>query len=87
MSSHIVSLLTATGMTTPARRAVVFGITGFTFQYLLNPAISYDALGNTRDFVLFSSASEDDESYEDNSTYFPWFAWPLTFAVFGGLFL
>lgn len=78
--SAIVQVLTMTGLTTPMRRAVVFGAAGYGYQSFIKPSISYVG-DQPRPFSLF--ADNDD----DMATVFPWFAWPLAGAMLGGLFL
>ena len=88
MFETIFGLLADIGLGHPLSRTVAFAAVGFGTQYLLKPSISYIKLpagkGNAaravpKDFAMTSSSAA--------STYFPWFAWPLVFAIVGGLFI
>ena len=76
------------GLESPTSRAMAFGTVGFAFQYLARPSISYVNVptkeGNkciSKQFALL--ATED----SGPTTYFPWYLWPLLFAIVGGLFM
>lgn len=80
--------LAAIGLGHPLTRTVAFGAAGFGVQYLLKPSISYVTVPAGRggaskavakDFAATSSSSQ--------TTWFPWFFWPILFAVVGGLFI
>ncbi len=88
MADFIVSLFVNTGLGSPFARAAAFGAIGFGIQYLLKPSISYTTVsggkqGQTKavakDFALKGSSAQ--------TTWFPWFMWPLLFAIIGGLFI
>ncbi len=87
MLEAIFNLLADIGLGHPASRTVAFAATGFGAQYLLKPSISYTTIqgkqGQTKavakDFALTGSTSQ--------TTWFPWYMWPLVFAILGGLFI
>jgi hypothetical protein len=77
-------LLAKFGLGNPATRAVVGGAAGFAGQYFIQPSISYTTVGKTkvaRPFALTAGNSKTP------STFFPWFVWPLAFALVFGLFV
>ena len=52
---------------------------GFGVQLFLTPSISYDKEGYARPFALFSD--------DPNSTFFPWYIWPLLSGLMLVLFI
>ena len=81
-------LLADVGMGNPISRAVTLGCVGFGVQFFLKPSISYTTVagkgGNkqiAKDFAFTSKASPA------MTTWFPWYMWPASFAIIGGLFI
>ena len=88
MIGYLFDFLADIGLGSPIARAAAFGATGFGVQYLLKPSISYTTIpagkqGQTKavakDFAPKGSTAQ--------TTWFPWFMWPLLFAIIGGLFV
>ena len=78
----VLSFLASIGLGSPLGRSVAMGATGFATQYFIKPSISYTTVGNKtvpKQFALTSSGNA--------TTYFPWFFWPILFALVGGIFL
>lgn len=81
----IVNFIVGIGLGSPAARAVAGGAAGFATQYLAKPSISYTTVGKTsvpKSFALTSSSTS-----KTPTTYFPWFMWPILFAVVAGIFI
>lgn len=77
------------GLESPTSRSLAFGTVGFSFQYLVRPSISYKKISTkegtktvAKPFALFASKDSPVET-----TYMPWYFWPLLLALIGGLFL
>ena len=78
------------GLSSPLSRALGFGAIGFLAQYFLRPGISYVTVqgkkGKTevvaKEFNLLRSKDSPIPG-----TYFPWYMWPATTALLGGLVL
>lgn len=77
------------GLETPISRALAFGTVGFSFQYFVRPGISYVNVptkgGNkciSKQFTLLASKESSVPT-----TFFPWYLWPVIFAIIGGIFL
>ena len=89
--NSILNAAAAVGLGHPVSRAIAFASVGFGLQYLIKPGISYGTIknkngaGNTtysKEFILTSSAKSPQAK-----TWFPWYLWPVLFAIIGGLFL
>ena len=82
------NIMVSLGLGSPLSRALAFGSIGFTYQFAFRPSISYANVktktGQKSVAKQFSLLATKDSG---PTTYFPWFAWPLSFAVVGGLFL
>ena len=83
------STFVSLGLESPTSRALAFGTVGFSFQYLARPSISYKKVGTkdgaksiAKPFTLLATKDSPVET-----TYMPWYFWPLLFAIIGGLFL
>lgn len=89
MLESIFDLLASVGLGHPATRAVAFGALGFGTQYLLKPSISYVQMpangkgGQSRAIPKDFKATSNSPA----STWFPWYMWPIAFAIIGGLFI
>ncbi len=77
------------GLESPTSRALAFGTVGFSYQYLARPSISYKKIDTkegtksiAKPFTLLASKDSPVET-----TYMPWYFWPLLLALIGGLFL
>lgn len=86
MLSAFFDFLASIGLGHPATRAVAAGAAGFGTQYLFKPSISYVNISNgktkksaPREFKLSSSSPQ--------ATWFPWYFWPLLFAIIAGVFI
>jgi hypothetical protein len=82
------SLLSDVGMGNPLSRAISLGCIGFGLQYFVRPSISYTNISSKnggksvpKEFALTSKASPT------MTTWFPWYMWPTSFAIIGGLFI
>ena len=80
----ILGLIAGIGLASPFSRAVAFGAAGFGTQLFIKPSISYTTVGNKTVAKPFALTSK---SKTATTTYFPWFFWPILFAVVGGLFI
>lgn len=89
VSGAIISSFVALGLESPTSRALAFGTIGFAFQFLLRPSISYANLPTKEGSTCISKPFTLLASKDSNvpSTYFPWYLWPIVFAMIGGLFL
>lgn len=88
MAELLARTLIFSGLTTPSRRALAFGAAGFAFQFAFAPSISYTKEGVAKSIGLFNYTDEySDEENSVPTTLFPWYAWPISFALMGGLFL
>ena len=90
MFSYLIDFMVTLGLGHPMSRAISFACVGFALQYFLKPKISYvsvakDAKGNTtsvpKEFILTST-----NQAQNLKTWFPWYMWPATGALIGGLF-
>lgn len=77
------------GLESPTSRALAFGTVGFAFQFLVRPKISYVNLPTKEGSTCISKPFTLLASKDSNvpSTYFPWYLWPVVFALIGGLFI
>jgi hypothetical protein len=78
---YIVSGLSLIGLDSPISRTIFGATAGFVLQLLLKPSISYNEQGNTKTFALF--ADKDDK----DTTYFPWYLFPILLGLLMGVFL
>ena len=88
MFASLFELLADIGLGHPASRAVAFGAAGFGAQYLLKPSVSYVQMpagknGQSRAVAKDFKATSSSPS----ATWFPWYMWPVVFAIIGGLFI
>lgn len=77
--------MAAFGLGTPLARAITFGAVGFGTQLFIKPSISYTTVGKSSVPKQFSLTAKSDSKAP--TTLFPWFLWPVLFAVVGGLFI
>lgn len=79
-------LMADVGLGNPLSRAVSFGCIGFALQYFMKPSISYanvsDGKSIPKQFTL--TAKNVNPSM---TTIFPWYMWPVSLAILGGLFI
>lgn len=73
--------LNVLGLSSPWARLVFGASLGFAGQMILKPSISYDRNNQSKSFYL--TASKGDK----NSTFFPWWIWPLSGAVVFSVFI
>lgn len=79
------SFVAGIGLGTPTNRAAVGAAIGFAIQLFIKPSISYITVGNKsvpRPFKLTAKADS-----KVPPTLFPWYFWPISFAIIMGLFL
>lgn len=73
------------GLGTPINRSAVFAAVGFALQLFIKPSISYVTVGNksiAKPFKLTASPTN-----KIPTTLFPWYFWPILFAMIGGLLI
>lgn len=89
ISAVIGSSFVALGLESPISRALAFGTVGFAAQYFVRPGISYVDVptkgGNKCISKQFSLLATKESSVP--TTWFPWYFWPILFALIGGIFL
>jgi len=88
MLGGILDMLADLGLGNPLSRAITGGCVGFGLQYFIKPSISYTTIaskgGNkqiAKEFALNSKSSPS------MTTWFPWYMWPVTFALVLSLFI
>jgi hypothetical protein len=77
------------GLESPTARALAFGTVGFAIQYFIRPGVSYINVPTKDGGKCISKQFTLLANKESNvpTTLFPWYFWPLLFALIGGLFL
>lgn len=70
------------GMESPVSRALGGAIAGLAIVLLVKPSVSYAATGERLAWSVTASDSD-----KGATTRFPWWAWPLSFGLFFGLFV
>jgi hypothetical protein len=78
-------LITATlGLTSSYQRAAVGMAIGYLITVVFKPSFAYTSDGTPKSWRLMSAVPEDEddiESYESNTTSFPWFFVPITIGL------
>lgn len=78
--NFIITTLSMLGLDSPITRTIFGATSGFILQLLIKPSISYDG-ENPKTFTLF--ANNDDKQ----TTYFPWYFFPILGGLLLGVFL
>lgn len=69
------------GLSSPWARLVFGTSLGFAAQMIIKPSISYDKNFQAKSFYLTSSKGDK------NSTFFPWWVWPLSGGIIFSVFI
>ncbi len=72
-------IFTMLGLNTNTKRFLFGSTIGFVTQMIAKPSISYDERGYARPFALTTKSN--------NSTYIPWWSWPIAFGTILMLFI
>jgi hypothetical protein len=73
------------GLGTPSNRGLIGAAIGFAVQLFIKPSISYITIGNKSIARPFKPIAPPNSKVPP--TLFPWYFWPISFAIIGGLFL
>jgi hypothetical protein len=74
----------------PMARGAFASLTGYVFQAVLKPGISYYKDGDyyaPRKFAALADPGVDEGDYHKYYTLWPWWAWPTTFAIMASMFV